>query len=321
MIELKDKEVLVVGSGYMAREYLLVLANMGCKVTIVGRGEEKIALLKKEFSTFDYHTGGLASYLKSNNNLPNFAINAVNVSYLKETSLLLIKSGVKNVLIEKPGDLTKEGLTEIKQCAEQYDSNVQIAYNRRFYSSIIALKEQVELDGGIMGAHFEFTEWVHTIDPATYDSDSLRKWILSNSSHVLDAAFSIIGTPQELHTNIQGAGNIDWHPSGSIFTGSGVSVDGVPFTYHANWQSAGRWAIEIFTSKRRFYLKPMEKLQVQLKGSVAVNEFEIDDQLDKDFKPGLFRLTKSFLSHHNNDLVGIDEQIRMVVYYDQIGNY
>lgn len=317
----KGKEILLIGSGYMAREYLLILANMGCKVTIIGRGEQKIASLKAEFPSFVFHVGGLASFLEGNDELPAFAINAVNVNHLKDTTLLLIKAGVKNILIEKPGDLTNDGLEKIKKCAEENKATVKIAYNRRFYTAINVLKQEMELDGGATSAHFEFTEWVHTIDPAIYDADTLGKWIIANSSHVIDAAFSIIGAPKELNAYIGGQNTIEWHPSGSIFSGSGLSVKDVPFTYNSNWQSAGRWAIEILTNKRRFYLKPMEKLQVQKKGAIAIEEFEIDDQLDKDFKPGLYLLTESFLSQNNNGLVSIDEQLKMNSYYNQIGNY
>lgn len=313
--------VLLIGSGYMAREYLKVLLKLNCNVTIVGRGIEKIGLLSKEYPQFNYFPGGVEKYLKQATNIPLFAINAASVGELKRTSILLLKAGVKNLLIEKPGDLYAEGLIAIELVAKKNNAQVYIAYNRRFYSSILALQTEVLKDGGIVSSHFEFTEWIHTIDPEMYASEVLQKWIIANSSHVIDTAFLLIGKPKELHATVSGRNVIDWHRSGSVFTGSGLSENDIPFTYHSNWEAPGRWAIEINTRKRRFYLKPMEKLQVQSIGSVEVIMFPLDDQLDIEYKPGLFMQTRALLNLDFKNLVSLREQIDLIPFYYSIGGY
>jgi hypothetical protein len=106
-----------------------------------------------------------------------------------------------------------------------------------------------------------------------------------------------------------------------LFIGSGIGKNGIPFTYHANWESAGRWAIEVLTKKRRFYLKPMEKLQVQKMGSVVIEEFPIEDMLDQKYKPGLWLQTFAFLNYEPAELVSLEEQIEAITFYDQIGGY
>ena len=112
----------------------------------------------------------------------------------------------------------------------------------------------------------------------------------------------------QLHAMVQGKDEIEWHRSGSVFVGSGLSEKNIPFTYHSNWNSPGRWAIEILTRNRRFYLKPLEKLFVQLKGSVQVNEFPIDDSIDKEYKAGLFLQTQKFLANELSGFCTVDEQ-------------
>jgi predicted dehydrogenase len=313
--------VLVVGSGFMAAEYLKVLANLNWDVVVVGRGEEKIMVLKKEFSQFTYHKGGLEGFLKNHTDLPESAINTANIDQLKSTTCLLLQSGIKNILVEKPGDIHKDGLREIAGLEVKNNAKVLIAYNRRFYSSVLTLMKEAAFDGGITSAHFEFTEWVHTIDPKQYNGEALLKWILSNSSHVIDTAFSIIGKPQILNTIVRGQNNLDWHPSGTLFVGSGVTELNIPFTYHSNWEGPGRWAIEISTRKRRFYLKPMEKLQQQLKGSVQISDFEIDDKLDIEFKPGLFLQTKNFLNKQFEGFQTVHDQVIAMEAYYRIGGY
>jgi len=313
--------VLVVGSGFMAAEYLKVLAFLKKDVVVVGRGEEKINLLKIEFPQFTYYIGGLEGFIQNRSDLPEYAINTTNIDQLKSTTCLLLKAGINNILVEKPGDIYVDGLREIADLASTNNSNVLIAYNRRFYSSVIALMKEATADGGVTSAHFEFTEWVHTIDAEHYNKEVLKKWIISNSSHVIDTVFAIIGFPKILNPYVQGQNNLSWHPSGTIFTGSGISEQNKPFTYHSNWEGPGRWAIEINTNKRKFYLKPMEKLQQQLKGSVQVNDVEVDDKLDIDFKPGLFLQTQYFLKQQFEGFQTIHGQLIATEEYDKMGGY
>ena len=106
--------VLLVGSGFMAKEYLLVLIDMKKKVIVVGRGNEKIELLKQEFPEFTFYSGGLDKYLKIHLTVPDFAINASSISQLGITTKQLLMAGVKSILLEKPGDLFLKGLKEIE---------------------------------------------------------------------------------------------------------------------------------------------------------------------------------------------------------------
>jgi len=316
-----NSRVLLIGSGGMACEYLKVLKSLNKSVVVVGRGEQNIENLKKQYPEYDYHTGGLQDYLDSNPAIPEFAINTVNIEYLGDTSCQLLEKGVKYLLIEKPGDLTEAGLGKIKNIAHAKGSKVLVAYNRRFFSSVLKVLSESEKDGGITSVHFEFTEWAHTFGPDTHSLQALNKWVLSNSSHVIDTVFFLIGKPKEISTKVLGVGRIDWHPTGSIFIGAGVSNRDIPFGYHSNWNGPGRWAIEVITNKRRFYLKPMEKLFEQALGSVSLNEVVIDDKLDAEFKPGLFLQTQAFLDLELENLQTIEDQYDSMEYYRDMAGY
>jgi len=318
---MKNK-VLIVGSGFMAKEYLVVLKAMNKGAIVVGRGKEKIELLKNEFPEFEFRYGGLDKYLDSDKEIPEYAINASSINQLFATTKMLLHAGVKSILLEKPGALFLKDLEEIEQLSHQRDSNVYIAYNRRFYASIQTLKNEVIHDGGIKSAHFEFTEWAHTIDQNKFDNEVLNKWIISNSAHVIDTVFHLIGKPEQMVSMVSGEGQIPWHSSGSIFIGMGKSVNNIPFSYHSNWNSAGRWAIEISTAKRRFYLKPMEKLFAQKLGTVSLDEIEIDDSLDRDYKPGIYSQVQKFLNGDCQELCTIEEQRKSYEgVYMKIGSY
>ena len=303
-----NNTVLLVGSGFMAKEYLIVLRALGKKAIVIGRGKENVELLKSEFPEFDYKYGGLDKYLNSVTEIPKFAINASSINQLCATTKMLLQAGVKYILLEKPGDLFLKGLEEMEDLSLNVGAGVFIAYNRRFYSSVKRLKEEAIIDGGIKSVHFEFTEWAHAIDQNKFDQEVLKKWMISNSAHVIDTVFFLIGKPSNLHRSISGLSVIPWHPTGSIFIGMGTSENEIPFTYHSNWGAPGRWSIEICTANRRFYLKPMEKLAVQKLGTVAVEELEIDNVLDINYKPGLYVQVQKFLNGDTKDICTIKEQ-------------
>lgn len=314
--------VLLIGCGYMATEYAKVLQKLKIDFDVVGNSVKNSINFKKLFSV-DVHPGGLEKFVKTNE-LEKYShiINSVNINSLSKTTNMLLKNGAKKILIEKPGSTNISDLKKINSVAKENNIKIFIAYNRRFYSSIEKLKNLVKKDGGIKSIHFEFTEWIHTIKESDYDKKSLNKWIIANSSHVIDTVFYLIGNPKIINPNIMGKSKISWHPSGSIFTGSGISTENIPFTYHANWLSSGRWNIEILTNRRCFYLKPMEILQNQKIGSIKINQVKINDNIDKKYKPGLYRQTLNFTENNFKNFCTVEEQIeRIKNIYNKIGNY
>ena len=265
-------KVLLVGSGLMAIEYARVLSAFEVDFEVVGRGKKNCQKIEKKFSVRAF-SGGIDKFILDNNLLQySHVINCVNIHFLFEITKTLIRSGVKNILLEKPGGLNIVDLEELSELSRLSNVQVLLAYNRRFYSSVQALKKYAKKDGGIISTHFEFTEWIHTINPNDYDEETLNKWIMANSSHVIDTVFYLIGNPKIINSKISGRSKISWHPSGSIFYGMGQSVKNIPFTYHANWQSAGRWGIRVLTKKECYYLEPLEILKKQEIGTTKIKK-------------------------------------------------
>ena len=226
--------------------------------------------------------------------------------------------GVKKILLEKPEALTDLKL-QIKKVAEINDSDVNIAYNRRFYASVFKAIELIEEDGGVLSFNFEFTELVQKITNMTKAPGIKENWFFGNSTHVVDLAFFLGGKPETI--NVYHKGGLDWHPNASIFAGSGVTKTGALFSYSANWEAPGRWGIEIMTRSRRLILQPLEQLFVQNQGSFERKLVILDDAHDKNFKPGLFKMVEDFLNGNLLKFVSIDEQSESIINYDQIANY
>ncbi|EOS66682.1 Gfo/Idh/MocA family oxidoreductase [Oscillibacter sp. 1-3] len=307
--------LLLVGCGYMGAEYASVLQALGINFCVAGRSQQSA-------ESFFHRTGicpaagGLKKYMKDQSVPPQEAIVAVSFESLYPVVKFLLQNGVRRILVEKPGGIHYEQIQELSQMADQAGSQVFIAYNRRFYASVIQAKKCIAEDGGVSSFCFEFTEWAHKISLLDKPAIQLNHWFLGNSTHVIDLAFYLGGMPAVM--NAYTAGSLDWYKNASSFSGAGLTVDGVPFAYHADWESAGRWSVEILTKKRKLLLCPLEELRFQQRGSLVVEKMDIEDALDVDYKPGLYRQTSAFLTDASAPLLPLREHVKLCKFYRQI---
>ena len=308
----------LIGCGYMAQEYFKVLDKLNNKTKVIGRGPESAQNFFKK-TNVKPSTSGISEFLKTKPEKCSHAIIAVSVDQLYDTTMSLLEYEVKNLLVEKPAGLNQNEIHKIQLRASEKNANVYVAYNRRFYSSTIKAKEFIKKDGGIQSFNFEFTEWSHQVEDLEIPDKVKNNWFLANSSHVLDLSFFLGGKPTKMSCYASGEKKLNWHPSYSKFSGAGITDSGALFSYNANWCAPGRWFVEMLTNKNRYIFKPLEELKVQKIGSIKIDVVKLDDEIDKKFKPGLFRQTESFLGNCEN-LLRIDEHLALVKKYLKIIN-
>jgi predicted dehydrogenase len=309
--------VLLVGAGYMSTEYVKILDVLNVEYTIVGRGEKSASIFEKQFGK-KVIPGGLEVAYDFLPVQPTHVIVATTLESLEENTLFLLRKGIQNILVEKPGAVNVEGMNRISELAEKKSANVFIAYNRRFYSSVMTAQRMIEEDGGLSSFLFEFTEWTHNVKGFNKTPFQLDNWFIGNSTHVVDTAFFFGGKPKEISSFV--TSHLDWHKKGSIYAGSGITDKNILFSYHANWQAPGSWKLELLTNKNRYIFRPFEKLHVQQLKSMAIEKVDINDELDIQFKPGLFEQTRSFL--FNTDfkprLLAAKKAAEMMVIYEKM---
>lgn len=298
----------IIGAGGIAREYAKVLKALGKDFICIGRSEITAKKFEEDTGTIAV-AGGLENYLLTQPEQPEAAIVATNLGSLSANTISLIKYGVKRVLCEKPGFLFPNELEKVMELCLTTGAEVYYAYNRRFFAATLAAEKVIEEDGGLCSFNFEFTEWGHVISQYNKPQDELSNWFYANSTHVVDLAFFLGGNPVEMTCYSKDA--TEWH-NPINFAGAGRTDKDVLFNYQANWDAPGRWAVEMLTSKHRIYLKPMEQLQLQDKGSVKVYPVEIDDHFDKEFKPGFYLETKAFLEGNCTRLCSLEVQVMHV---------
>ena len=314
-----NKNIWLIGAGQMAVDYHKVLDDLEVPFTVVGRGKSSAKLFfnKTGFKPF---LGGLKAFLLGNPNPCSHAIVAVGVEKLAETTSQLLEYGIKNILVEKPAGLNIKEIETVANLTKDKNASVYVAYNRRFYASVLKAKKIITKDGGVISFNFEFTEWSHEIEKLEKAPGVKENWFLANSTHVVDLAFYLGGKPKEISSYV--SGELDWHPSASIFSGAGISESGALFSYQANWESAGRWNVEMLTKETRLILRPMEKLQIQKRGSIEVKPVKnIDYTLDEMYKPGLYKQINAFLTDNIIQLFSLNEHLSNCSVFTQIAGY
>ncbi|MGZ5280759.1 MAG: Gfo/Idh/MocA family oxidoreductase [Bacteroidia bacterium] len=300
-------ETLIIGTGPMAIAYAEVLKDIAKPFKVVGRGENSAESFKQKIGVSPV-TGGVAKYLQEHEiHQSTQAIIATGTESLMETLILLLKSGVRKVLVEKPAAISMEELLKMAPEVNSFSADIYIAYNRRFYASVLEAEKLIAEDGGLQSILFEFTEWAHKIGPLQKAEGVKENWFFANSTHVVDLAFFLAGAPEQWQA-FSKKGNLSWHKV-SCFTGAGITEKGVLFSYMANWESAGRWAIELLTNKRRIYLKPLESLDIQHLGSINIEHHSFDDEIDKKYKPGLYHQLFAFIENDSSRLVSFREHV------------
>jgi len=301
--------VLLIGAGKMAVEYARVLTALRHPFVVVGRSADSTQQFTAKTGAAA-SKGGLKSWLPGRHVIPAYAIAAVDVEQLAGVVELLLRQGVKKILVEKPGGLHAGEICRLSSLAAREEADVFVAYNRRFYASVKRARELIDVDGGVRSFSLEFTELSKQVEALELSSVLKANWLLANSTHVIDLAFHLGGTPTRL--SCFSAGSTSWHPAAAIFAGAGTTLEGALFTYRADWGSLGRWSIEILTSKRRLFLCPLEELQEQIKPLGEKRKLNFDDRLDRDFKPGLYRMIRAFLYNKDaSSLLTVKNQCRM----------
>jgi len=308
--------ILLVGSGPMAIEYAKTFKSLGITPVTVGRGKASAEKFTAK-TGLSVILGGIDAWLAyAGNQLPERAVVAVGEKWIGATAKALLGRGLRHLLLEKPGGHDADDIRSVYAKAGEVGASVYIGYNRRFYASVEAAKKIITGDGGVTSFNFEFTEWGHVISSMEKEEGVKEQWFLSNSTHVIDLAFYLGGAPTDISS--YSSGGVAWHPTASVFAGAGKCASGAIFSYQANWESPGRWGVEILTRKHRLIFRPLEKLQIQKIGSAAIEMLEIDDSLDKDFKPGLYKQVEAFVMGATGSLQTISDQVIMLDWYLRI---
>jgi predicted dehydrogenase len=312
---------LVIGVGKMGVAHLQALAALSTEA-LAGWAPSERRRQTVEALGAQFFNGSLEAALKIF--LPTHVIVASPVETLIPISLKVIAAGVHHILVEKPVTLSGTEGALLRAAVEAHCVHLHVGYNRRFYSSIrTALRMIADAGEEIESITFEFNEAFPDLSgPINHAQVVRERWLLANSLHVIDSAMFPVGLPDPSLSAFVCHGRLAWHPAGSVFVGSGLTVSGKPFVYHANWAGPGRWGFEWLTPSARYVFRPLEKLSVMRRGSFSLEDIQLDDDLDRRFKPGVYLQNQAFLSGNEAaGLVSLDHALSLVLLGEAMARY
>lgn len=290
----------VVGYGNMGRQFVAGLQQLGVKrIRVCSHPSPELERLRDK--------NGMTIYAAKVETLqvapdPNeLGIIALPIASLAGGAKHLASLGYRKLLIEKPVSLWSSEIEASLRSFEQQNVEAYCGYNRAAYPSLCEGLARAAEVGGITSCTYTFTEFIHKLDPSRYTRDEMTRWGIANSLHVMSMAHGFIGLPASWKAYRRGA--LSWHPSGAVFTGSGISQKDIPFSYHADWGSSGRWSVEIHTPGPSYRFCPLEKL---LRRTTATSDWE-DVPLATvapDVKTGFLEQVAAVLSPPLRDFVG-----------------
>ncbi|MBI3317663.1 MAG: Gfo/Idh/MocA family oxidoreductase [Candidatus Omnitrophica bacterium] len=247
----------LIGYGAMGKQYLKALQALRVKqIRVVGRSSETLEPLR-EVAGVETVGGGFEAF-SSPAKSQELGIVAVPTASLLPAAKKLLSLGFRRILVEKPVSLRSSRIEELAEEFRRQEAVGACAYNRVAYPSFLECRSRVDREGGATSCAYTFTELISSDWEWIFPKEELNRWGVSNSLHPIGMAHALIGAPRQWSGFRKGS--LAWHPSGSAFVGSGLSERGIPFSYHADWGSTGRWSVEIHTQFSSYRLCPLERL-------------------------------------------------------------
>lgn len=259
----------VVGCGSMGKQYVEALRALGVRrIRISSRSAGPLEELHGTADGLETVAGGVER-LECQPHQDELGIIATPTALLVGAAERLASLGFRRLLIEKPVSLWSHRIEQLADTLERQGVEAVCAYNRVAYPSFHEARARAFQEGGITSCSYTFTELIKPDWPERFPAEELARWGVANSLHVVGMAHGLIGMPSAWTGHRARA--LSWHPTGAVFVGSGVSTQGIPFSYHADWGSTGRWSIEFHTAVSSYQLCPLERL---FRRTAALGEWE-----------------------------------------------
>ena len=274
--------VSIIGAGNMAREHIRAFQDVP-GVTVAGihsRTRERAELLAGEFHIPEVADSVPELYQRTNANLAIVAVDETSVLRVAESCLAF----PWRLLLEKPPGLNVEEAKVIRQCAENENRGVVVAFNRRFVSTTMTAARDLATRDEKRFIHVQDQEDSSVAFALGRSQAVADNWMYANSIHLIDY-LSVFGRGEIVSVERV----VPWEDGKSNVVVAKASFDsGDVGVYQGIWNGPGPWAVSISTPSKRWEFRPLEQGAFQVAGSRATTVLD-SDPLDEEFKPGLRR--------------------------------
>lgn len=274
--------VSIIGAGNMAREHIRAFQDVP-GVTVAGihsRTRERAELLAGEFHIPEVADSVPELYQRTNANLAIVAVDETSVLRVAESCLAF----PWRLLLEKPPGLNVEEAKVIRQCAENENRGVVVAFNRRFVSTTMTAARDLATRDEKRFIHVQDQEDSSVAFALGRSQAVADNWMYANSIHLIDY-LSVFGRGEIVSVERV----VPWEDGKANVVVAKASFDsGDVGIYQGIWNGPGPWAVSISTPSKRWEFRPLEQGAFQVAGSRATTVLD-PDPLDEEFKPGLRR--------------------------------
>lgn len=186
------------------------------------------------------------------------------------------------VLMEKPAGYDLADAQDIAQAAEGHAAPVMVGFNRRFYSSTLAIQTDLALRP-------DERRFIQVQDQQSYaearhykhPEQVVEKFMYANSIHLIDMILAF-GRGQVSKVNPI----TPWRGEQTEIMLAHVEFDsGDSALYEGIWRGPGPWACAVSTPSRRWTMQPLEQAVFQNAGERSRQSVEVSED-DKMCKPG-----------------------------------
>ena len=233
--------VAMIGTGKAGRYHLEALEKIrGVRVTcIVNRGGSDPSSLMKRYAIPTCYVGVEKALAKRDFDA---AIVAVPPSSTLAISKDLFESDI-HCLIEKPPGTTVEEASALCSAAVRPKVTSAVAFNRRFYSSVLEAAEYVEALGAPYAIHVNSPERLEKIRKSGEPEETTRNRIVTNTCHSIDLFTAFAGEYEAVESvgSPRYADGIRVDYAGSIRFRKGASG-----MFSSHWSSPGDRVVTLY---------------------------------------------------------------------------
>jgi len=264
----------------MAREHIKAFSALpGVKVNgIFSRTRTRAEVLAKEFSV-DWVSDSIPElYEKTNADLLIVAVPELMVNTIAKASFKFPWA----ILMEKPPGYDLADAEDIFVSASGREAPVMVGLNRRFYSSTLAVQED-------LGQRSSEKRFIHVQDQQSFEEarrynhpeQVVEKFMYANSIHLIDL---IVTFGRGKITKVERV--TPWRgPETEVMLAYIEFDSGDCAVYEGIWQGPGPWGCSVGTKTRRWLMQPLEIVSYQNAGERVSKALELSEN-DKNFKPG-----------------------------------
>jgi predicted dehydrogenase len=264
----------------MAEEHMRAFASLP-DVTIAGVHSRTRERAEKLAASYDTQVYDSVSDLYNKTGADLVVVTVIELSMAEVAVACFIHPWT--VLLEKPAGYDLADATRIRDAAARAHSRAFVAFNRRAYSSTRQALELLQSNSS--------ERFIKVVDQQDQQAAILltkqpelvaRNYMFANSIHLIDY-FRVLARGEVASVEPI----IRWKPEQP-----GLVLARINFTsgdvglYEGIWNGPGPWIVSVNTPEQRIEMRPLEQVAVQLRGTRAVTQLDIDDD-DKTYKPGL----------------------------------